>query len=252
MQIRTSVTAILAIALCSLTLMVFAQGPAGDTVTVTFDRAVQVGSHTLPPGEYTIRQVTSASNPRVLEFTTNHGTQLQATVTAIPIMQNSAPSETKIILDDDTANGTIRLSRIWVQGKNYGYEIPGNGAQSAQTTAAPLSLEARFDAPAAAPAVVAQNRPAETPAPEPAPAPTPSAVTTPTPEPTPNPEPAPAPQTPAPQPDTPASTNTPVTPANSDIPSTALGWAEFMFAGLTLGGLGLALYWRTASSVVKG
>ena len=256
MHMRKSIAAVMAIALNSLSPAVFGQGPAGDTVVVTFDRPVQVGSQTLPPGDYTVRQVTSASNPRVLEFTTGNGTQLHATVTAIPIMQNVAPTETKVILDNDNRSGSLRLSRIWVQGKNYGYEIPGNNTTAMQSSPS-LNLEARFDvarpdaavqvatAPVESP-VVAQNRPVETPTPEPtaAPAPasdpTPSPATTPAAEPTSNPEPAPVPQTPQPKPERPAAT--PV--AGSDIPSTALGWAQFVFAGLLFAGAGIFLYWR--------
>src|SRR5437764_15468181 len=79
----------------------FAQGPVGDEFKVTFDRQVQVGSETLPAGDYTVKQVSSASNPRVLEFKTDVDQKLMATVTAIPIMQNTPPSETKIVLQDE-------------------------------------------------------------------------------------------------------------------------------------------------------
>ena len=74
------------------------KAPAGERIQVTFDRPVQVGSQTLPAEAYTIRQVTSASNPCVLEFTSDNGTKLETTVTAIPILQNTAPSETKVVL----------------------------------------------------------------------------------------------------------------------------------------------------------
>src|ERR1051326_2019382 len=87
----------------------FGQGPVGDEVMVTFDQTVQVGSHALPAGKYTIRQVTSASNPRVLEFTSDNGTKLEATVAAVPILQNTPPSKTRVILDNE--GGTARLDK---------------------------------------------------------------------------------------------------------------------------------------------
>src|SRR5689334_7017556 len=77
------------------------QGPVGDEVMVTFDQAVQVGSRSLPAGKYTIRQVTSASNPRILEFTSENGTKLDATVAAVPVLQNTPPSKTRVILDNE-------------------------------------------------------------------------------------------------------------------------------------------------------
>src|SRR3954464_5807846 len=77
-----------------------AQGPVGNTVYITLDQNALVGSTTKTPGDYTIRQVTSASNPRVLEFTTNRGTKLGPTVTAIPFLQNAPPWSTKGLFDN--------------------------------------------------------------------------------------------------------------------------------------------------------
>jgi len=213
-----------------------AQGPAGDQIKITFDRAVAVGSHSLPAGEYLIRQVTSGSNPRVLEFTSKNGTQLDATVTAIPIMQNTAPTETKVILDEE--GGTPRLARIWVQGKNYGYAFPGTAASAVQTAANAGRLEGRYTAEtannsaerAAAPEPAPQPR-AETPAPTPAPEPQQQAQAQPQPE-------APAPQ-PAPAESTPQ-------PAPTAMPATALGWADAVGAGLLLMAAGLLMRLRAA------
>src|SRR3954464_14232789 len=115
MNQKTFIPATVAFVSSALALAVFAQGPVGDEVKVTFDRSVQVGSHTLAAGDYLIRQVTSASNPRVLEFRSDDGAKLDATVTAIPVLQNTPPTETKVILQDE--GGGARLSRIWVQGK---------------------------------------------------------------------------------------------------------------------------------------
>jgi len=219
-----------------MTTGVFAQGPAGDRVLVTFDRPVQVGSQTLPAGEYLVRQVTSASNPRVLEFTSDNGTKLDATVTAIPILQNNAPSETKVILENE--GGGARLSRIWVQGKNYGYEFPGKTVAATPDQA--IRLEARYDAPLpitrpATAAEVAQTQQAETTAPAPTPAPAPVVIAQAAPEPA-----------PAPQP--PAVTETPA-PAPQPIPATALGWVPMTFAGLSLAFFGLLLLWRSDRKV---
>lgn len=224
--------------LLAMTYAAFSQGPVGDEVMVTFDRAVQVGSHTLPPGDYTIRQVTSASNPRVLEFTSDNGTKLDATVTAIPILQNTPPSATKVDLEDE--GGGARLARIWVQGKTYGYEFPGT-----TTPAAPVNLEAQFTP--AAPAVVAEAQPAEVPPPAPV-AETPAPA--PVPAPAPEAQPAPAeiaqnrPPEPAPQAPAAAPTPAPPEPATPEVPATALGWAQLALAGLMIATTGLAIYWR--------
>src|SRR3954453_13183003 len=97
----------------------FAQGPVGDEFKVTFNRPVQVGTQTLPAGDYTVKQVTSSSNPRVLEFKTDDDNKLVATVTAIPVMQNTPPTETKVILEDEGCGP--RAPRLLVQRKTHGY-----------------------------------------------------------------------------------------------------------------------------------
>jgi hypothetical protein len=206
----------------------FAQGPVGDEIKVTFDRPVQVGSQTLPAGDYTVKQVTSASNPRVLEFKTDEDNKLVATVTAIPVMQNTPPSETKVVLQDE--GGGARLSRILVQGKTYGYGFPGEAMSASQATTASAQLSGSYSG-ATANTVASANRSTETPSPAPAPVETPAnneAAAAPAPTPTPQPSPAPAPAT---------------TP---EIPATGLGWVELVAAGLTMAGAGLLLQKREA------
>jgi len=233
MNQKTLIPAAVAFVSSALALAVFAQGPVGDEVLVTFDRPVQVGSQTLAAGDYLVKQVTSASNPRVLEFRSDNGKKLDATVTAIPVLQNTPPSETKVILQDE--GGGARLSRIWVQGKTYGYAFPGSAMSAAQASTATAQLTGSYSAPAAAPTETVANAnrtveappaappPVETPAPAPAPQETAAA------------QPAPAP--PAPEP-APAST--------PDVPATALGWVDFMALGLTMAAAGLFLLRREA------
>jgi hypothetical protein len=210
----------------------FAQGPVGEKFKVTFDRPVQVGSQTLPAGDYTVDQVTSASNPRVLEFKTDDDNKLVATVTAIPVMQNTPPSETKVILQDE--GGGARLSKIWIQGRTYGYGFPGSAMSASQATAANAQLSGSYSS-AEMNTVASADRTTETPAATPPPAETPAnneiaAVSAP----------APAPES------TPSAT--PAPEATPDVPATGLGWLEVMAAGLTMGVAGLFLRMREARS----
>jgi len=225
------------VAVAALSHVAVAQGPAGDVVELKLDRDAMVGSHALSPGEYTVRQITSASNPRVLEFTKDSGRRLVATVTAIPVMQNIPPEETKIDFDDE-AGGTSRIRRIWVQGKTYGYEFPREGANTTTASSNQQAvLQGKFEATPAPQREVARNEPAPQPAPEPqrTPEPTPAPAPTPAPEPTPTPAPAPAEeQAPAPAPTTPA------------VPATALGWGEYVALGMLMGVVGVLLYRKTA------
>ena len=211
----------------------FAQGPVADQFKVTFDRAVQVGSQTLPAGDYTVDQVTSASNPRVLEFKTDDDNKLVATVTAIPVMQNTPPSATKVILQDE--GGVPRISRIWVQGKTYGYEFPGSPMPASPTSAASAQLTGSYSGTAAT-TVASADRTAETPAATPTP--TPPAATN---EVTPTPAPTPAPDT-TPERSADTATPTPAPEPTPEVPATSLGWVEVVAAGLTMTAAGLLLH----------
>jgi len=225
MNNKRLIRAAIAVVSSVLTVGAFAQGPVGDEVKVTFDRPVQVGSETLPAGDYMIRQVTSASNPRVLEFITQNDNKLVATVTAIPVLQNTPPSETKVILQDE--GGGARLSRIWVQGKSYGYGFPGSVAPATQATTASAQLSGSY-AGAAAPTVASADRAVETPAAPPAAAP--AATPAPTPE--------PAAQAPVQQP---AADSTPAPATTPEVPATGLGWVDVTVLGLAMALTGLVL-----------
>lgn len=221
----------IAIISSALTFGVFAQGPVGDEIKVTFDRPVQVGSQTLPAGEYRVKQVTSASNPRVLEFTTNDDNKLMATVTAIPVMQNTPPSETKVLLQDE--GGGARLSRILVQGRTYGYGFPGEAMPASRTTTASSQLTGSY-ATNAGNTVASADRSTEAPQATPAPAEAPRNEAA---APAPTPAPAPAPDTTA---AAPAPAPTP------EVPATGLGWVEVMAAGIAMTTAGLFLHKREA------
>lgn len=194
-----------------------AQGPIHDKLTVTFSQPVVVGDKTLPPGEYTIRQLESANNPRLLEFSSENGMRVEATASAFATLDNSTSKETKVVLERRGGNQYVK--QVWLRGKDYGYElvpgeVPAVTAQNQQ-----MRMTATYQAPQPAPeprqeiAQAAPPAPAPPPArePEPAPAPAPEAA------PAPAPEPAPAPAAPTPP-----------------MPDTAAGWPAMMIAGFML------------------
>jgi len=241
MNQKTIIPAAIAFVSSAMALAVFAQGPVGDQVLVTFDRPVQVGSQTLAAGDYLVKQVTSASNPRVLEFLSDNGKKLEATVTAIPVLQNTPPSDTKVILQDE--GGGARLSRIWVQGKSYGYAFPGSAMSASQANTATAQLTGSYSG-ADSSTVASANRTVETPPAEPAPpSPAPAASPSPAepaaaaPAPVESAAAAPAPAAPTPEP----------APASApEVPATALGWVDVVAFGLTMAALGLLLQRREA------
>jgi hypothetical protein len=223
-------TAILFVALVQT---IVAQTAGGDQFTVSFDRPVQIGSQTLPSGTYTVSKVTSAAQSSVLEFSSG-GTKLDTTFTQIPSLESTAPTKTKVILEDE--GDGVRLSRIWVQEKNYGYEFPGKTEPVAVGSLTSSDSPQNYVRPATK-SELAEVQTVETPAPTPA-ALQAQAQT------------QPAPITPAPQNPPPVVDQTAPAPVTNTqpIPATALGWASILFAGLTVAAAGLILFLRSERS----
>lgn len=240
-----------------LTGMALAQGPVTDKVKVTFPNPVVVAGTTLPAGEYMIRQLPSANNPRVLEFSSDDGMKVEVTTTAFPILDNMNRKPTSVILEQ--RGNAYHVSKIWLAGKNYGYGLPTSGDSTAiaSNDNNGLKLTASY-APARQETVQTETRREETTVaqatppqqPEPAPAPTPAqtqqqtqdqAQATPPEQPAPTPtpaqtEPAPAAQEPVQV----AQNNTPA-PATPAMPETAAHWPLLMLAGGALSVAGLRL-----------
>jgi hypothetical protein len=220
----------------------FAQEPISDKLVVTFSKPVMIGDQRIEAGEYTIRQLSSAANPRILEFSTDNGTKLQATAMAIPVLDNLNTKRT--VVEAYEGPTAYQLHRIWVEGKSYGYEFPAPGgsretelAQSRRMTIRGTYTPERQVAQAAPPPAPTES--ATTPAepqqqpppprrdPEPAP-----------PAPQREPEPAPVPQSEPPPPAPPAEARQTETPP---MPATATNWYTIALAGVLLLGLGLTL-----------
>lgn len=238
--------------------MALAQGPVADKVKVTFPNPVVVSGTTLAPGDYMIRQLPSANNPRVLEFSSDDGMKVEVTTTAFPILDNMNRKPTSVILERH--GNTYHVSKIWLAGKNYGYGVPvsGDSATMAATGNDGLRLTASYAPPQTAQTTqttttrteetttVAQSTPPPQ-QPEPAPQPTPQqteqqtqtqAQATPPEQPAPTPTPAqtePEPAQPQPAPAQTAQNDTP------DMPATASHWPLLMLAGGVLTVVGLRI-----------
>src|SRR5688572_14830195 len=83
----------------ALFFLAYSQGPITDRITVNLPHPTRVGDHTLPPGEYEIRQLPTASSPRLLEFSSDNGTKLETTITTIAALDNNNRNETSVILE---------------------------------------------------------------------------------------------------------------------------------------------------------
>jgi hypothetical protein len=219
---------------------VVAQGPVKDTLVVTFPNPVIVAGKPLPPGEYTVRQLETTTSPRILEFSTDDGTKVQATASAIP-METTAPKEATGVILEQRGNNYY-LSKIWVEGQRYGYQFDSPDSQ--EEVMRVVRVEGmRMDVnykPGEAPKEVAQaQQPEPTPQPTPQPVkepePTPQPVTPPVQEPEPTPQPTTPPvQEPEPAP-TPVRDPIPEQPeperTTPAMPDTAAHWMPLLLAG---------------------
>lgn len=234
-----------------------AQGPVSDNVIVNFSNPVMVGDHRIESGEYLIKQLPSASNPRMLEFSNGKGTKVQVTIAAWAALDNLNRHDTKVQLD--TANGAQYVKRIWVEGQAYGYELPAphnnmgtlearnqgmrltgtyRPTEIAQSTPAPVTTtetQTRRSTTDNADIAQATPVPATPPPATPEPA-TPPPATTDNKEPQTIAQATPPPATTEPQ------TAAPATTQARTMPSTASNWAGMLMAGLMMAGAGLAIH----------
>lgn len=98
------------------------QGPLYDKVIVDLPYRVTVNDKALEPGNYTIQELPSANKSRVLLIYSNNGMKFETSAMTIPTLDNRTPEDTKVVLHHYTND--YYFDKIWIQGKNYGYEFP--------------------------------------------------------------------------------------------------------------------------------
>jgi hypothetical protein len=203
-----------------------AQGPLYDKVLVDLPYAVTINNTTLQPGHYVIRQMDDmGTNSRVLMIFGDNGMKLKATAITIAALDNNTPEKTEVTLHH--YGNDYYFDKVWIQGKNYGYEFPlppsvksrRNEQMQPYTVAATYEPTQQKEEPQQTAQVTPPPAPAPAPAPEPAPQPQQEAQNTPPPAPAPAPEPAPAPA----------------------MPHTAGNWLGLMLSGGMFSGAGLLL-----------
>jgi hypothetical protein len=219
---------LLALALTVSTVTLLAQGPLYDTVFVNLPYTVTIGNRTLQPGDYVIKQLPSDTDSPVLLIYSDNGMKFQTSAMTIPTLDINTPSDTTVVLHH--IGPDYYFDKIWIQGKNYGYEfpLPNSVKERERELMQPVNVAATYKSTPAEETEeteTAENTPPQPPqaAPTPAPAPAP---------------PAPAQAAPAPQPaPAPASEGS----ANREMPATAAGWAMMLLSGGALSGVGLML-----------
>jgi hypothetical protein len=201
-----------------------AQGPLYDKVIVDLPYRVTINNTMLEPGHYVIRQLDDpGGGSRVLQIFTGDGMKLRTSALTIPTLDNNTPENTKIILHHYGED--YYFDKIWIQGKNYGYEFPLPNAVKSRMRerAEPYTVAATYEQTnKKEEEPVAQNPPPPAPAPAPAPEPRTEVAQN-----TPPPPPAPAPEPPPPPP--------------TRMPTTSIGWLTMVLSGSLFTAAGLLL-----------
>jgi LPXTG-motif cell wall-anchored protein len=219
--------------------------PLDDRVIVDMPYTTTVGKKTLQPGKYIIQRLSSQSGGgRVLLFYSDDGQKFETSAMTIPALDPNTARDTKVVLT--RVGDDYYYNKIWVQGKQYGYEFPLPRAVRqrqrelmAQVTV-PASTSSESTITTTTTTTTAQAEPAPVVTPEPAPVVEPQpeiAQAEPLPEPTPvTPEPEVAEELPSE-----ASREMDQAPAPAELPKTANGWLAMMLGGGGLLGAGLML-----------
>jgi len=201
----------LALGLAVWNMPVKAQGPLYDRVEVNLPYTVTIGERTLQPGDYVIQQLRDVGgDSRVLLIYSDNGMHFRTSVMTIRAYQLDTPENTSVILHHFGKD--YYFDRIWIQGKNYGYEfpLPNSVKEREKERMQPISVAATYSVvqpPTTAEAAPPPEQPAPPPEEQPAPAP----------------EAAPAPQ------------------AERAMPTTDAGWLMMLLSGGVLSGAGLML-----------
>jgi hypothetical protein len=227
-------------------LAAWAQEPINDKLEVTLPHTTWVGSQSLAPGTYQIRQLPTASSPRLLEFSSENGTKMETAITTIAAIGNNTRHDTSVTLEQK--NGQYHLTHVWIAGKTYGYELPvDQSRQQASTTKSETVTLAGNFTPNPPPAAPAPQEPTRAQAPEP-PKQEPQQVAQAQPQPPPQPAPPPAPQAAATPEPTPQPENAQIAAQTPAMPSTATHWPDLLLGGIVLMLLGLIVRPRTSSA----
>jgi len=106
--------------------------PMDDRINVNLPYTITVGDKTLPPGDYVIQRLPNNGGSRVLLFYSDSGMKYETVALPIAALDINTARETKLILN--RVGEDYYINKIWVQGKDYGYELP-----------MPRSLKARWN-----------------------------------------------------------------------------------------------------------
>ena len=131
-----------------------------DGIKVTLPEPVTVGDVVLDPGQYEIRRASTATD-QVLRIFSNDKLKWQTNVLTIPTLGKDTPEETKVILHH--IGDKYYFDKIWMEGKDYGYEFVLPDRVRALQKELAVSVPAQYESAKAETAESAAVAPVSTP-----------------------------------------------------------------------------------------
>jgi hypothetical protein len=232
--------AALAIGVTAFTTGSQAQGPLWDKVIVNLPYSVTVGERTLDPGEYSIKQLSSPGGAQRVLLIYKDDMKFETSAMTIPALDNNTPEDTKVMLHH--IGSDYYFDKIWIQGKNYGYEfvLPDAVKARQRERMEPVSVAATYQSVPAESGQQTETAQETTTVAQAPPAPEPQAEQAPVQEQAPAPVAEPEP-TPAPVAAEPQVTAQNDVQADRTMPETSANWLMMLLSGGVLSGAGLAL-----------
>jgi hypothetical protein len=212
-----------------------------DRVNVDLPYTVTIGDHTLQPGNYVIQQLHGEGGERrVLLIYSDSGMKFETSAMTIPTVDMNTPEDTKVVLHH--YGPEYYFDKIWIQGKNYGYEFPLPDSVKARERERmqPISVAAQYQAvpPQAETTAQSTETTTVTPVTPPAePQTTTESQTTTMAQNTP----PPAEATPAPPQENTANREMDESQKTNTMPATSAGWLMMLLGGGALSGAGMML-----------
>jgi len=142
MNVRNLLVAVAAVIVLGAAFTLRSQGLT-DGIKVTLPEAVTVGDVVLDPGEYEIRRA-SMNADQVLRIFSNDKLKYQTVVLTIPTLGKETPEDSKVILHH--IGDKFYFDKIWMEGKDYGYEFPLPDRVRALQRELAVNVAARYEA----------------------------------------------------------------------------------------------------------
>lgn len=126
----------------------WAQGHLFDKVVVDFPNDIHVNDQILPKGHYELRQMRSTGRASNVMLVMSEGaSHFDTNAITIPVVNNNTPNKTFVVVQ--RVGPDYYLDKVWVSGKDYGYQfpIPADVRSRMKEKAELLTLAADYQAP---------------------------------------------------------------------------------------------------------